>query len=82
MQEGYASQGAGSQGSASLEYDAAYGNASLGYNYSDNGDYREVTYGLSGGVVAHRNGITLSQPLGDYQRADCRTGRSGRQRRE
>lgn len=65
VQEGYASQGAGSQGSASLEYDAAYGNASLGYNYSDNGDYREVTYGLSGGVVAHRNGITLSQPLGD-----------------
>ena len=37
----------------------------VGYNYSGNGDYQQVNYGLSGGVIAHRNGITLSQPLGD-----------------
>jgi outer membrane usher protein len=36
----------------------------VGYNYSGNGDYQQVNYGLSGGVIAHRN-ITLSQPLGD-----------------
>ena len=65
VQEGYSSQGTKSQGSSSLEYDSAYGNANVGYNYSGNGDYQQVNYGLSGGVIAHRNGITLSQPLGD-----------------
>jgi len=37
----------------------------LGYSYSNNGDYQQVNYGLSGGVVVHPHGITLSQPLGD-----------------
>lgn len=65
LQQGYQNQGAGASGTANVEYDSAYGNANLGYNYSDNGDYQQVNYGLSGGIVAHRNGITFSQPLGD-----------------
>ncbi|SUG16923.1 outer membrane usher protein FimD [Salmonella enterica subsp. arizonae] len=43
------------------------GNANIGYNVSDNGDYQQVNYGLSGGLVAHAHGLTLSQPLGQYQ---------------
>ncbi|HDV8502055.1 MULTISPECIES: fimbrial biogenesis usher protein [Enterobacter] len=65
VQQGYQNQHTGASGSISTEYDSAYGNASLGYNYSNNGDYQQINYGLSGGIVAHRNGITLSQPLGD-----------------
>ncbi|MBF2791559.1 MULTISPECIES: fimbrial biogenesis usher protein [Enterobacter] len=65
VQQGYQNHGTGASGSASLQYNGGYGNANVGYNYSSNGDYQQVNYGLSGGVVAHRNGITLSQPLGD-----------------
>ncbi|MEO3990138.1 fimbrial biogenesis usher protein [Pseudocitrobacter cyperus] len=65
VQQGYQNQGVGRSGTASLEYDGAYGNLSLGYNDSQNGDYQQVNYGLSGGIVAHSHGITLSQPLGD-----------------
>lgn len=65
VQQGYQNHGTGASGSASLQYNGGYGNANVGYNYSSNGDYQQVNYGLSGGVVAHRNGLTLSQPLGD-----------------
>ncbi|HHI2554913.1 TPA: fimbrial biogenesis usher protein [Klebsiella aerogenes] len=67
VQQGYQNhnENGGASGNASMEYDGGYGNANVGYNYSDNGDYQQVNYGLSGGIVAHRNGITLSQPLGD-----------------
>jgi outer membrane usher protein len=65
VQQGYQNNGTGASGSASLQYNGGYGNANAGYNYSSNGDYQQVNYGLSGGVVAHRNGLTLSQPLGD-----------------
>ncbi|CAI2534582.1 Outer membrane usher protein fimD precursor [Serratia ficaria] len=63
VQQGYGNHGAGNSGSASLSYQGGYGNSNVGYNYSKG--YRQVNYGLSGGVVGHANGITLSQPLGD-----------------
>lgn len=66
LQQGYQNHdGGGGSGSATMEYDGAYSDVSAGYNYSNNGDYQEVNYGLSGGMLIHRNGITLSQPLGD-----------------
>lgn len=65
VQQGYQNHGSGASGTASLAYDGTYGQANIGYNYSGNGDYQQVNYGLSGGLVAHRHGITLSQPLGD-----------------
>lgn len=65
IQQGYQNHGIGESGSASLEYDGAKGNANIGYNVSDNGDYQQVNYGLSGGLVAHAHGVTLSQPLGN-----------------
>ncbi len=63
--QGYQNQGVGESGSASLEYDGAKGNLNVGYNNSNHGDYRQLNYGLSGGMVAHAHGLTLSQPLGD-----------------
>lgn len=65
LQQGYGSHDVGDSGNVSLSYQGAYGNSNVGYNYSSNGDYQQVNYGLSGGVVAHANGLTLSQPLGD-----------------
>ncbi|BEM36244.1 outer membrane usher protein (plasmid) [Serratia marcescens] len=63
VQQGYGNHGVGNSGSAGLSYQGGYGNSNVGYNYSKG--YRQVNYGLSGGVVGHANGITLSQPLGD-----------------
>ncbi|MEP8888257.1 fimbrial biogenesis usher protein [Enterobacter roggenkampii] len=65
VQQGYGNQGVGNSGSASLAHQGSYGSSNIGYNYSDNGDSQQVTYGVSGGVVAHRHGITFSQPLGE-----------------
>lgn len=63
VQEGYGNHGEGDNGNASVNYQGTYGNLKAGYNHSDG--YHQVNYGMSGGVVVHRNGVTLSQPLGD-----------------
>jgi len=65
VQEGYANKGNGNSGNVSLDYQGTYGSANVGYNYSSNGGYQQVNYGLNGGLVVHENGLTLSQPLGD-----------------
>ncbi len=53
----------GYTGSATANWQAAYGTLGGGYNYDR--DQHDVNWQLSGGVVGHENGITLSQPLGD-----------------
>mgnify|MGYP005982630581 CR=1 FL=1 len=66
VQTGYASGGEGSSGStgyAALNYRGGYGNANVGYSHSDG--IKQLYYGMSGGVLAHANGVTLSQPLND-----------------
>ena len=42
-------------------YRGGYGNANIGYSHSD--DIKQLYYGVSGGVLAHANGVTLGQPL-------------------
>ncbi|MDI6539110.1 fimbrial biogenesis usher protein [Pantoea ananatis] len=64
VQSGYTSGGTTSQsatGSAALNYQGAYGNANVGYSRSSGFD--QLYYGFSGGVLAHADGVTLSQPL-------------------
>jgi len=63
VSQGYTNQGEGNSGNASLNYQGQYGNSNVGYSYSK--DQHRVNYGLQGGVVAHSEGITLSQPLGE-----------------
>lgn len=65
VQQSIQNPGSSESGAASMEYDGAQGNVNVGYNVSDNGNYRQVNYGLSGGMVMHSHGITFSQPLGD-----------------
>lgn len=63
VNQGVANQGQGSSGNASLMYKGHRGNSNIGYSYSK--DSERWDYGLSGGVVVHSEGVTLSQPLGD-----------------
>ncbi len=65
VQQGFGNQGTGNSGNASLAYKGGYGNATVGYSYSDNGNSQQMTYGGSGGMVIHSHGLTLSQPLGE-----------------
>jgi outer membrane usher protein len=66
VQTGYAGGGEGTSGgtgNASLTYRGGSGSVNVGYSRSNG--YNQLYYGLSGGVLAHEDGITLSQPLND-----------------
>lgn len=66
VQTGYAGGGEGNSsatGYTSLNYRGTYGNANVGYSYTN--DLSQMYYGLSGGILAHANGVTLSQPMND-----------------
>lgn len=57
------SHGQQNSGSLSARYQGAYGNSNIGYSYSEN--YRQVNYGVSGGIMLHSEGITFGQPVGE-----------------
>lgn len=63
LQHSYVSGGQSQSTSLGMQYSGGYGNASVGYDQS--GDSRNLSLGLSGGIVATRYGVTLSQPLSD-----------------
>lgn len=66
VQAGYAGGGQYTDSTttnAALYYKGGYGNANIGYSGTD--QYNQVYYGVSGGVLAHANGVTFSQPLND-----------------
>ncbi|HAX0896391.1 TPA: fimbrial biogenesis usher protein [Escherichia coli] len=65
VQQGYNSEGKTANGSASMDYKGAFADARVGYNYSDNGSQQQLNYALSGSLVAHSQGITLGQSLGE-----------------
>ncbi len=52
-----------SGGNLNSSYSGAYGQLNAGYSYGDHN--RQLSYGLSGGVLAHPYGVTLSQSQGD-----------------
>lgn len=62
VSQGHSREG-GNSGSTSLYYQGSYGTANLGYSHSDS--YQQTSYGVSGGMLLHQNGLTLSQTLGD-----------------
>lgn len=53
----------GNTSAASLSYLGAKGRISTSYGHDDSAD--RFNYSLSGCVVAHRGGVTLSQPMGE-----------------
>ncbi|ENB7485413.1 fimbria/pilus outer membrane usher protein [Citrobacter koseri] len=63
IQEGVSNTGSGNSTSMNADYKGTYGEVSGGV--SQDSHQRSVNMGLQGGVVAHANGITLTQPLGE-----------------
>lgn len=63
INQGYGSQGQGSNGYASADYKGGYGEVNAGYGYDNS--QRRMDYGLQGGILVHENGVTLSQPLSE-----------------
>ncbi|MGB7803525.1 fimbrial biogenesis usher protein [Buttiauxella sp.] len=53
----------GYSGSANANWQATYGTLGVGYNYDR--DQHDLNWQMSGGIVGHADGVTLSQPLGD-----------------
>ncbi|WP_244212353.1 fimbria/pilus outer membrane usher protein [Buttiauxella izardii] len=63
VQQGYGSQGVGYTGNLNADYRGTYGEVNGGYSYDRNS--QRLNYGVQGGLVAHENGVTLGQPLGE-----------------
>lgn len=50
-------------GNVSATYNGTYADINGGYSYDNH--MRRLNYGVQGGVLLHRNGLTLSQPMDD-----------------
>lgn len=63
VQQGYGTDGVGYSGNANADYRGTYGEVTAGYSYDNVSD--RLYYGLQGGILAHADGVTFSQPLGE-----------------
>ncbi|HBM9905391.1 MULTISPECIES: fimbria/pilus outer membrane usher protein [unclassified Enterobacter] len=63
VQEGYNSSEHATSTSLNADYKATYGEVTGGF--SQDKYQRTTNVGLQGGMIAHANGLTLSQPLGE-----------------
>lgn len=62
VMQGWGNQGQLSNSNLNLGYQGSIGSVAAGYGYSN--DMRSMNLNLSGGAIAHAEGITLSRPLG------------------
>lgn len=63
VQQSYGNKDTKASGNASMAYRGSYGIANAGYGYDTNS--QRANYGMSGAIVAHSDGVTLSQPIND-----------------
>lgn len=63
VQSGYGSQGQGYSGGLNADWRATYGQTNAGYAYDSFG--QRLNYGVQGGILVHKNGITFGQPMGE-----------------
>ncbi|HKN02991.1 MAG TPA: fimbria/pilus outer membrane usher protein [Buttiauxella sp.] len=63
VQQGYGTDGAGYTGNLNADYRGTYAEVMAGYGYDKNSE--RLNYGISGGVLAHADGVTLAQPFGE-----------------
>ena len=63
VQQGYGSDNVGYSGNVNGDYKGTYAEVTAGYSYDQNSE--RLNYGIQGGVIAHADGVTLSQPLGE-----------------
>lgn len=63
LQQAQNNRGKGNAGNISTNYKSGYGELNGGYSYDSSSS--QLNYGIQGGVLIHKYGVTLSQPLGD-----------------
>lgn len=63
VQQGYGTDGVDYTGNMNGDYKGTYGEVTAGYGYDRSSE--RLNYGLQGGILAHADGITFSQPLGE-----------------
>lgn len=63
VQQGYGTNGVGYTGNMNADYKGTYGEVTAAYGYDKKNN--RLNYGLQGGILAHADGLTLSQPLGE-----------------
>ena len=63
MQQSHSNHDGDDTSSLYSSYRSQYANVNAGYYYSSDNS-RQLSYGVSGAVVAHPHGVTLAQPLG------------------
>lgn len=63
VQQGYGTNDVGYTGNANADYKGTYAEVTAGYGYDKDSD--RLNYGLQGGIIAHADGVTFSQPLGE-----------------
>lgn len=61
--ENYSNKGEGAGSNVDVDYRGGYGQINAGYAYNKN--QQRLNYGVQGGVVLHKNGLTLGQLLSD-----------------
>jgi outer membrane usher protein len=76
LQQSHANHDAGDSSSLYGSYRSQYANLNAGY-YSSSDNSQQLSYGASGAIVAHPNGITLAQPLGDQFAIVSASGAAG-----
>ncbi|EMV7410218.1 fimbrial biogenesis outer membrane usher protein [Enterobacter soli] len=76
LQQSHANHDAGDSSSLYGSYRSQYANLNAGYYYSSDNS-QQLSYGASGAIVAHPNGITLAQPLGDQFAIVSASGAAG-----
>lgn len=62
VQQGYGNK-SNASGNLDLSYQGTYGELASSYGYSQQS--RRFSYGISGGMIVHERGLTLSQSLGE-----------------
>lgn len=63
VNQSWGNQGQTANSNANLAYQGSRGSVSVGYSYSDT--TQSMNMNLSGGMLVHSEGITLSRPLGE-----------------
>ncbi|MCJ3377171.1 fimbrial biogenesis outer membrane usher protein [Klebsiella pneumoniae] len=63
IQKGFTSDKTGDSSNINVAYRGTYGEFNTGYGYTNS--TQTFNYGVSGGVLLHRNGMTLGQQLGE-----------------
>ena len=64
LQQSRTNHGGGDSSSVYSSYRSQYANLNAGYASASDSS-QQLSYGISGGIVAHPAGVTLAQPLGD-----------------